>query len=556
MKDFLETRLGWIACGLIAVTIWLFWPVTQFGLVNWDDDLYVHLARQHAPLSLAAVRWAFTTLVPFYYHPLTWLTHIADAQVWGGNLTGHHLGNVLLHAANAGLVFVLGMLLLGKLDTLSDRARLVIATLVALVFALHPLQVESVAWVAERKNLLCALFGLGSMCAYVLALAGSRRDGRWWWTAFGCFVAALLSKPMAVSLPVVMLALDAFPLRRHEERGWWPLVQQKWLWWVAATAVGVLTMIGQHQWGAVKELQDLGALERLVVATRAVTFYLWKFAWPAWLSPYYPLGANLHLGQAEFAVPAAVFVAISTAGWRLRHRMPGLLAGWVAYLALIAPTSGLVQAGPQAAADRFMYLAIVPVALVVAGGGLLVWRGCSMAGRGALAILAVALLGFYCVQTVRHLPAWQSEETMWRAVLRHFPQSGIANFHLAMALVDQSRFEEALPHARYAVTIIPDNPLAQSTLGVALLKTRHYEEAIAPLQAAIAAQPDYFGARYNLACAFSRLGRWADAYAALQELLQRSPAHGRLAARDAELAGLREHPEYRERVAALLSGAP
>lgn len=526
-----------VGLALVVVTFWLYAPTRNYRLVNWDDDIYLHEVRPHVPVTAQTIRWAFTTFVPFYYHPLTWLSHAADAQFFGDRLGGPHLVNVALHAANAVAVFALGWLVFGEVRAISRRQRWVMAAGVAAVFAAHPLQVESVAWLAERKTVLCGCFSLLSLCAY---LRGARPGGTagWHGTALALYAAALLSKPMAVPLPVVMLVLDGWPLRRHESAGWRRLFAEKWSYWLLSVVTGVVTVVAQAQWGAVRGLAGLGVSERLLVAARGAVFYLWRLAWPAWLSPYYPLG-TVSIWQPEFLVPVSIVVAVTGLCFCCRRKLPALLAAWAAYLALLAPASGLVQVGAQAVAARFVYLAMVPMLLLLAGG--LWWCGQNVRapGRWALAALVAAALVFDASRSRADLPAWRDEESLWRQALRYFPESGIANFHLAMALVEQHRFAEALPHAEYAVTVVPENPLAQLTLGVARLKTGRSAAAEPALRETLRLAPGYAAAQYNLACALSRQGRIAEARGVLRELLAREPSYRALAARDADLAGAR-----------------
>jgi len=513
-------RFFLVALVIVAGTVWLYAPVREFQLVNWDDDLYLAETRPHVPVTMQTVRWAFTTCVPFYYHPLTWLSHAVDLQLWGARYAGPHLVNVALHALNAVAVLAVCWLVWGE-------ARWLLAAGVAAVFAVHPLQVESVAWLAERKTVLCGFFSLWCVAAY---LRGWRR------TALGLYALALWSKPMAVPLPVVLLALDVWPLRRS---GWRRLVGEKWAYWLLAVAFSAVTFLAQAEWGAVHELGRLGMGARGLVAARAAVFYVWRLAWPAWLSPYYPIG-SVSGAPVEFGVPV-VIVLLVTAGCVGRWRSaPVLLLAWGSYLALLAPMSGLVQVGPQAVAPRFVYLALVPVLMLMAAGLWWCWQHVGPAGRGALVLFVAAVLVFNIHRTRADLPSWRDEESLWRAALRYFPESGVANFHYALALVEQRRFAEALPHAEYAVTVIPDNPLAQLTLGVARLKTGRFAAAEAALREALRQIPENPTVRYNLACALSRQGRVEEARRWLTELLAQSPSYRAIAARDPDLAAVRE----------------
>lgn len=227
--DRARVRISVAALAVALVTAWFYWPCVRNSFTYWDDDIYLWAIGQHPRLTWATLKWTFTTTQPFYYHPLTWVSMVLDYQLWGQNPAGHHAMSVLLHAMNAGLVVVLVWSLLGVVRKFSAVERGALAVLVGLFFAVHPIQVEAVAWYAERKTVLCALFSLMSLCAYVQYAKQSHRPAvaGWWWTAMGLGTAALLTKPMAVSLPVVMLVADYYPLRRHETTGWWRLVLEK-----------------------------------------------------------------------------------------------------------------------------------------------------------------------------------------------------------------------------------------------------------------------------------------------------------------------------------------
>jgi tetratricopeptide (TPR) repeat protein len=520
------------ALAVAVLAVIAFWPCTRNGFTHWDDNIYLEGAAQHG------VGWALTT-THVYYHPLTWLSHQLDLKLWGLNPVAHHAVNVLFHAANAGLVVWLVWLL---------TQRWPLAAWVGLAFAIHPLQVESVAWIAERKNVLCAFFSLLSLIFYV--------RGRWWPTV-ATYAAALLSKPMAVPLPVVMMAIDYFPRGRRD----WRILTGKWPLFVLAAIITALAFRGQIDSGALRT-HELGLLERVLVASRSLIFYLWKIVWPAWLSPFYPLGENLRLAQAEFIVPAILCVLITAGGWRV----PALRAAWISYVALVLPVSGLFQTGGQAVADRFAYLAMIPVLLV--------------AGHVALKlprvgpVLLAGWTAWCAVRTEQQIPVWRDDATLWQAVVEHYPQSRVAFRLLTEALLQQGRFDEALPYAEHAaqvandetelallgqdfgsltehflqrrdfakalpaatwaVKLMPDNVPARSALGLALLKNGRSAEAVEQLR-----DVRLPAARYNLACALAQLGRLDEARAALAEAIALNPQFADFAARDPELAALR-----------------
>jgi hypothetical protein len=551
-----KLRRSWIvvmAAMIAGLTIFVHWPAVHNGFVNWDDPFYLGKVSELKRVSLASLAWAFTAL-PLYYHPLTWLSHLIDFQIWGWNLAGHHATSILLHGANAALVCLFMWMLAGAIEDLSPSTRLLVAAGVAVVFGIHPLQVESVAWIAERKTVLCSLFSLLSLCAYLRAVSpgGGRR---WWWGMTVLFLAALLSKPMAVSLPLVMLAMDFYPLRRSIHRGWRALIREKWILFACCVAFGFVTIFAQFRTGAITGLAGFGILERCLIAARNVAFYVWKLIWPAWLSPYYPLEGEIQPGDVEFMGSMIGVILISALAFWRRHRVPVVWSAWCAYLALIAPISGLLQAGPQGAGDRFMYLAMIPLLALAAASCVWLWRHSHLVVRSAWAGLLGCLLLFYGLRTRDQIPVWHDDPTLWMTAAFYFPNSVLTNWKLSIALTDKHRYEEAQVYAEKASHLNPTYGPIHATLGEIHLKTHHYHEAVAESQEALRLKPDLYNAQYTLTRAYAGLGRWEQSFDLLRSLLAAQPEYAAWAARDEELAALRNQPEYAARFAALIGAA-
>jgi tetratricopeptide (TPR) repeat protein len=428
------------------------------------------------------------------------------------------------------------------------------SVLVALVCGIHPLQVESVAWVAARNGLLCSLWMVAALCAYVRAVGDDGLLKRcWWWTAVALDAVALLTKPFAVSLPVVMLAMDYFPLRRCEKRSAWRLVAEKW----AVIALSALASVGAI--AARQQMQELPQdrlTVRLLVAARGVVFYLWKLVWPSWLSPFYPLSDRVSLWDKDFLLPVLFCVAVTIVAVWGRKRMPVLVAAWVSYLALLLPVCGLVQVGGQAMADRYAYLAMAPVLLALGSQMLWNWRRSSAARKVVFCIALGAWLAFLGVRTREQMAVWHDDVSLWSAAVEHFPDDPHSNYDLGVALLEAHRLEEARAAVERAIAHSDPQaeqlPMAHGTLGTIYLKMHAYNEAVEQLQQAVGADGTLWAARYNLACAYARMGRLAQAYDALRALLATQPQYAALAARDGELTALRDDPEYQARLAALI----
>jgi protein O-mannosyl-transferase len=511
-----RTKLVGVALLIVAGTLWLYWPSLQGGfLTRMDDDEYLRQAVRLKGVTRAAMRWAFTTTAP-YYHPLPRLSHILDYQLWGTNAAGHHATNVFVHALNAALVFGFLWTLFGAGTSLTTNERLALAIGVAVVFAIHPLQVESVAWLSGRTQLSCTTFAIGCLWAYA---AGAKR-----WLVLCLFVAALLCKPLAVSLPFVMLALDYFPLRRFERLGWGRLLGEKAALLALAVVVMAVTMLTEsRKGGLLVPLHEITLSQRLLTAAQSLLFYPCKLVWPARLSPYYPRDPSIS-GLQPAVLASALCVGIITilAYWR-RRQLPALGAGWIAYVALILPVSGLLQTGGQAVADRYAYAAILPLLLTAGGAVVWLWRRGNKPSRFIFVGLLISALCLLALQTRAQIAVWRNDETLWRGVLAEFPDSDAGNEMLAQTLLNQNRIPEALVYAQHAVAIDPDAAETHRNLGIALTQADRIDEAIAQFNLALQIKPDLADTHHNLALALLRRGNVPEAITHWEKAVQIRP---------------------------------
>ena len=482
-----------------------FLPALGHGFVAWDD--YTALLRDDfRGFSPANLRWMFTTFLLGHWQPLAWLTYALDDALWGARPFGHHLTSVLLHGLNAVLVSALGERLLarGRGASSPDAADRLGAAFAALLFGLHPLRAESVAWATERRDVLSGAFFLAAAWAHVRAAKGER----WFGAARLAFgVGALMSKVTSLTLPAGLWVLDRFPLRRASKaRELVPLAGAA----AAAVAVG---LAAQRASGALPGVAEIGLGERLYRAAFGLGFYAWKTVWPAGLSP-------LYTGEYAAARPwlAALGLAVLGAGalaWRAGRR--GLGAAVAFYAATLFPMLGLVQSGRQAAADRYSYLATLGFSLL-AGAGLARLlrerpraRTAALAGAGAL---AAALGAASAAQT----GVWRDSAALWGRVLEVNPPSSSLALNLALGASEAGRSEEALAlikrlraenpgfsFAREAEAIVRNN------WGAALAREGRYEDAARQLELALPDAPDARMAHANLAAVLERLGRRREA---------------------------------------------
>ncbi len=506
-----RTKLVGIALVIFAVTAWVYWPSVYGQFLRVDDLKYLRQSMWWHGLTWNAVKWGFTSTDP-YYHPLPRLSHVLDYQIWGKNAAGHHATSVFLHALNAALVFGFLWTLLGAVS-LSTGERLMVALSMAAVFAIHPLQTESVAWMSGRTQLLCTMFCIGSIWAYA---AGAHP-----WVVWGLFVLAVLCKPMAVSLPFVMLAIDYFPLRRYERLGWRRLVREKAVMIAIAGVVGVATMITEprEQGRAASLMVPLSV--RVFRVFESLTFYPLKLVWPSHLSPNYV--SDVSLGPWTVLASVLTVVIVSAVAVMERRRMPILAAAWASYVILVLPVSGLMPVGSQVVAQRYAYVAMLPILLLVGAGGVWMWRRSTAAARFALVGFLACELCAFAIGTLRLIPDWHNDETMRRATLAEFPNSEEANRAVATELSDQGRASEALEYAQRGVEIAPQDCEAHEILGRVLCQLGRVREAIQQLEQALQINPDSASANLGFGVALMEMGKVPEAVEHFEQALRIKP---------------------------------
>jgi Flp pilus assembly protein TadD len=518
-----STRGRWLAAALLLVaTALLFARVGGYPFVYFDDNRYLTENPQvRAGLTWDGVAWAFTSLQVSNWHPLTWLSHMADVQVFGLDAGAHHLVNVALHALNAALLF----LVLARMTGAAGRS-----FVVAALFAVHPLHVESVAWIAERKDVLSTLFGILALGAWT-AYARGPALGRYLLVVL-LFAASLMAKPMWVTLPCLLLLLDAWPLQRLEgspidpdpepsEAPRFPLrrlLLEKVPLLALSVASSAVTVVAQHRGGAVADLQ-LGLGARLGNAAVSYASYLLKAFWPSPLAVFYPHPKD---GLAAWQVAGALVLlggVTAAVVWRAR-RLPWLALGWFWFLGTLVPVIGVVQVGAQAMADRYTYLPAVGLFVAVA------WLGHRLAGERHVAMAAAAaaagLVAFSAV-TWRQIGLWSNHEVLFEHALAVTPDNALAHGVLSQGLRNQGKLEKALLHAREAVRLDPASARHWQNLGVSLRDLRMHAEARDAFRRAIDVDPGYAIAWANLGQAELDLGNLQGAMAAAGEAMRLAP---------------------------------
>ncbi len=515
-----------VCAGLVVLTAIVFGATADHGFVNYDDEPYVlenpHVARG---LTVEGLRWAFTQSHVSNWHPLTWLSHMADVELFG--LThpgGHHLTSVLLHAATAVVLFLV---------LLQMTAAGWPSAFAAALFAVHPLHVESVAWIAERKDVLSGLFFVLTVAAYVGYVRRPPSVPRYLLVA-GLFTLGLLSKPMLVTLPFVLLLLDYWPLerlsietpphaapvaQRRRLAVVTPLVLEKLPLFALAIAAAVVTYVVQDS--ARGSLSHLTVWSRVANALNSYVAYLWMFVYPARLAVFYPhpgdalpswrtVGACLVLGL----VSAAALI------WRRRH--PYLLVGWLWYLGMLVPVIGFVQVGSQAMADRYTYLTQIGLYIAAAWGAMHV-AGTSPSRRWICGVAACVVILILSAAASRQVWYWHDSETLWNHALVSTARNHEAHNHLARALALRGEADQAISHYRQALEIRPDFVEAHNNLGNALASRGDSAAALAHYRTALNLKPDYVEAHNNLGLALADRGQLEAAIAEYRRALTFDP---------------------------------
>jgi tetratricopeptide (TPR) repeat protein len=569
-----RARQTLVAVALVAVAAALpFVGAWGNDFVAFDDDFTLVHNPEFRGLSPAHLRWMLTTFTGGYWQPLAWVTFALDHAVWGMEPRGYHLTAIVLHVVTAVLVWLLlrALLVRAAVRDASDTAIAVGATVGAVLWAVHPLRVEVVAWATERRLLLGALFFLVAVLAHVRVAdraAAGRSRAPWIAATFVATVLSLLAGPWAVTLPAALLVLDVFPLRRLQRETPLGLLVEKLP--LAVLALAELVVLRFSTDGLRMSLDDHPLPARLAQAAWGIWFYIGKTLWPVDLSPLYELQLPLDPTAARFVVAAFATLVVTGVLVAQRRRWPGALAAWTAYLILLAPVLGLQQTGPHLVADRYTYLAGIPLSALLAAGVARVWVVVSGAGiRVAVLAASAAVAVVLGVAAASQTRVWRDSESLWRQAVALDEANALAQYSLGLALNNQGRADEAAeafarleaitvarpgdPNARQylglvratdanaaaragdvdravalyeqAIELAPRDPRPYLQLGALLVRRGAFADAVPVLEAGVAVDPTDTSLRYVLAAALARTGRRDEAVARLEEVLRLDPEH-------------------------------
>ena len=507
------------------LTIAVYAAVAHFQFVTWDDGNYIRIEPVRSGLTWRGVEWAFTTGETANWHPLTWLSHMLDVEIYGDQAGGHHITNLIFHVANVLLLFGVFVRMTGAIGR---------SAFVAALFAVHPLHVESVAWVAERKDVLSTFFALLTIWAYITYVRGPKASR--YLVVCVCYALGLMAKPMLVTLPFVLLLIDVWPLGRVKELSglpglfglhglskWRTLAVEKVPLVGLAIASSITTVLLQRQAGAMGDATPDAFPMSLRLANAVVSYavYLGQAVWPAGLSAFYPYPRTVSL--LAVVVSMVLLAGLSFLAVRAFRARPYVLVGWLWYVGMLVPVIGLVQVGQQSHADRYTYLPLVGIFLVVAWGVpdlVTRWR----LQRLVLPIAASLVVLAFAVATWLQVDTWRDSFALWTHALAVTSDNDRAYNGLGAELGNRGKIDDAIVKFREAIRINPSFADAHVNLAVALSVQGKFAEALPHYAEALRLQPGHREARNHYAEALEGVGRLDEAARQYRLSLQMDPS--------------------------------
>ena len=517
---------------LVALSTFLvFLPALQNDWVNWDDTANFLDNPAYRGLGWAQLKWMWSTQMLRHYIPLSWMTLGLDYKIWGMNPWGYHLTNVLLHTADAVAFYLLAVAIFKITIPPKAGAEIPIgAMFAALIFAIHPLRVESVAWITERRDVLSGLFYLLAILAYIHAYQpGHPIRRKYYWLCLASFAAALLSKEIVVTLPALLLLLDIYPLRRL------PATPRRWLeaqvravWFEKipffALSLGMIVVVQYRstRMDLFDAMAGMGRLSRIAAAIYNLAFYLGKTVAPVRLSPLYEFTPHkIDPAAAPFQISLLVVLSITATAILLLRRYPSLLAVWLAYAITLAPVLGFFANGPTVTYDRNTYLACLGWALL-AGASMVLWWQRTQAIRWLLAAAATLAILSLAALTNQQIRVWHDSDALWTQALQVEP-SFIAYNNMAEVLMSRGDDLWAAENFRKAIAMRPDFSPAHLGLGGALLRLHRLDEAAREYQTALDLGKNLAFAHNGLACALAWQGKRDEAIRHFEQAIQLRP---------------------------------
>jgi tetratricopeptide (TPR) repeat protein len=542
----------YLATSVAFITFVVYLAALRNGFVSWDDSTYVYTNSHIRSFNLTFLRWAFLDFYASNWHPLTWISHALDYAVWGLKPWGHHLTSIFLHAVNTFILIFLVIRLLERAKEttnssehpsfLNGRTIAVTAGVTGLLFGLHPLHVESVAWVAERKDLISALFYLLSITVYVRSEeAGTGENmaersalrffNRRHIPSLCFFILALLGKPMAVTLPVVLLILDWYPLKRIQSPGTFGVALFEKLPFIVLSIVSsILTILAQKAGMAFALMKIVPLSTRVFVAARALMVYLGKVIFPFHLVPFYPYPENFSPAPTDYLMAIIPLIAITAVCAALSRKQKVWLAVWGCYVVTLLPVLGIIQVGRQAMADRYMYLPSVGPLLLL---GLLSawvsakinalarWRKVSKFLTAAIAVLVLASLSYL---TVKQIGVWRNDLGLWTYVIEKEPNAYLAYYIRSFTYRGKGQLDRAMEDSNKAIALNPSYWASYQNRAAILERRGLFDKAMADYDKAIALNPSYARLYYERGALFEKMGQSDSAAADYDKVIALDPS--------------------------------
>ncbi|MBI1912238.1 MAG: tetratricopeptide repeat protein [Deltaproteobacteria bacterium] len=499
------------AVAFIAFAVFL--PSLWNGFVFWDDQQYVYENPLIQSLDLEFVKTIFTTVQISNWHPLTMLSHAIDYALWGLNPLGHHLTNIIFHGVNTFLFFLIALKLGNAAKGTSSKTSLIMALVASLLFAIHPLHVESVAWVSGRKDVLSTFFIFLTVLCYLRY--SSKRDAFNYATSLLLFALALMSKPMAVTLPVVLLILDFYPLENLNAKS----IIEKIPFFILSAISSLATLLAQKSSAASLETIPFGW--RILTAIKAYIFYLYKMLLPFGLAPYYPYPLEISLFSIEYIGSAIVLIGITVFSIVYLKRNKIFFAAWLFYLVTLLPVIGLIQVGAQAAADRYTYLpALGPFMLAGAATAFFAEKINRKAVAAGVIIISIAL----SLLSIKQIGVWKDSMTLWSHEVNVYPDTAALGYMNRAAVYSKAgEVEKSLEDLTKAISIKQDYKEAYFNRSIVYKELGRYDEAIGDLNAAIELNPKFARAYNNRGSLHKKLGAYEPAIKDYQKAIELSP---------------------------------
>ena len=515
---------------LISVAVLAaFWPTLHADFISWDDNANFLDNPHFRGLTWQNLRWMFTTLRMSNYQPLSWLVSGLGYSIWGMKPFGYHATSLALHILNTALFYLLATRLLRLVSPKrgNDAALPVAAAFAALFFALHPLRVESVAWLSGQHDLQAAAFYLLAILCYLQACSDEARRRRWLMGCTALFAASMLSKVNGITFPIALLVLDYYPLRRLPQNPrHWLQPQHRQVWrekaplLAVAVAAGVVSLVARRQ---TLELQPLSFGFRIQQAFYGLAFYFGKTVAPVELTPIYPFPADLRLPPTAVAAASVLVLGLTAVLLHQRRHWPSGLVAWTYYVITLLPVLGLISFSTQLAADRYTYLPCMAWAMLGGTAVLAGLRRMRTQYRYLLSAGLASVLLLLAGLSWRQSKLWHDSETLFRYVLALNPDIPEAHNHLGFVMMNQRRTDEGMAEYRKALALKPDYVRAMNNLGLALLHEGHPADAAEQYRKALSLQPDYAFGHNNLGLALMYLGRAAEALPHFQKAVDLAP---------------------------------